>query len=206
MKQVWIHPSGNRSKVVILTDEAILLANPGPKQLRRFQDSILESEAKTALLADCMQVIPLISVLKLQSDRERSQIRIVHGFGGKPSHSLAQFDELGTRDNAFETLRQALGLGFSIGLRETGKLKSGWKPLGKALLVIILAIFMRGSAVQAAELEAAGSGQEGLMIFGPTAIPLVASLLVLYFLRDFYRRTQNPVPLLELVRDGSPQV
>ena len=201
MKQVWINPTGSKSKVVILTEEAILLANPDPKQLRRFQDSLEGEQPTSVLLADSLQVIPLISILKLQSDRERSQIRIVHGFGGKPSQSLAQFDELGTRDNAFETLRQALGLGFSIGLRETGKLKSGWKPLSKALLVIILASFMRSSAVQAAEKGAGVSAQESLVIFGPTAIPIVASLLVLYFLRDFYRRTQNPMPLLELVRD-----
>ncbi len=201
MKHVWIHPTGNRNRVVMLTDEALLLALPEPLDLQRFQESIQQGEPKAALLPQDVQVIPLISILKLRSDRDRPRIKIVHGFGGRPSESVAQFEEFGLRDNAFEVIRQALGPGFSVSLRETGKLKSGWRPLAKALMVCVLAIFMRNSAVQAAVETQDPPPQEGLLIFGPTAVTLIASLLVLFYLREFYRCTQSPVAHLELVRD-----
>jgi len=201
MKHVWIHPKGNQNKVLILTEEALSLANPEPVQVRRFQEALPSEALPSTWLAMSMQVIPLISIQKLQSDREKAHIRIVHGIGRKPARSLAQFPSLGERDDAFEALGLEFGPNFRIKQPQSGKLGVGALALAKALLSVLGAFFLRQSIVHASE-NAPGAGVErGLSLFAPHAVELIGLLLAAHYFIQFYRYTQQESPHLELERN-----
>lgn len=141
---VWINPTGRPDKVVILHDNALIVANPGRRALRKFEADVTAGMLHLDLLGKDTVFIPYNAINKVILHPRKPQLIVHFRSGRRRITENIRFAGQGLRDEVFQSLKTDGGSRFDLII---SKQKGFWRSVPYILIAGLLSYETYDTAV-----------------------------------------------------------
>ena len=205
----FVNPTGLFDRLVLFTDDAIVVANPEPTALAGLTTA-LQSASWQQLLAASSTVIPYAAVSKVSTNQYRDVVSIRYRDHARGRFANIGFKDTATRDRALANLRRRLGGEFEFSEVQYGRLRAAVGPLLTVIACLALTwLFHRVAIELAGGATADITGRQALgknlavgtlRALGPLGVLIVGSLAIIIGLAWGSSRMRQPPRMLTLAR------
>jgi hypothetical protein len=141
---VWINPTGRPDKVVILHDNALIVANPGRKALKRFESDVTAGMLHLELLGKDTLFIPYNAIDKVILDQRKPRLNVRFRSGRRRISEHIRFAGPSLRDEVFQSIKTDGGSRFDLVI---SKQKGFWRSVPYILIAGLLSYLTYDTAI-----------------------------------------------------------
>lgn len=141
---VWINPTGRPDKVVILHDNALVVANPNRRALRKFEAEVTAGMLHLDLLGKDTLFIPYNAIDKVIVDQHKPRLLVRFRSGRRRISENVRFAGPSLRDEVFQSIKTDAGSRFDL---INSKQKGFWRSVPYILIAGLLSYETYDTAV-----------------------------------------------------------
>lgn len=141
---VWINPTGRPDKVVILHDNALIVANPGRKALRQFEADVSAGMLHLDLLGKDTVFVPYNAIDKVIVDQRKPHLLVRFRSGRRRLSEPIRFAGPSLRDEVFQAIKTDAGSRFDLVI---SKQKGFWRSVPYVLIAGLFSYLTYDTAV-----------------------------------------------------------
>lgn len=199
---VWINPTGRPDKVVILHDNALIVANPGRRALRKFEADVTLGMLHLELLGKDTVFIPYNAIDKVILDQRKPRLIVRFRSGRRRLSEPIRFAGPSLRDEVFQAIKTDAGSRFDLVI---SKQKGFWRSVPYILIAGLLSYLTYDTAVTVSKITSgwtfdvleANQQIKALVVpaiqsFGTINVLITGILLVLTTLAWVFLRASRP--------------
>jgi hypothetical protein len=206
---VFMNPKGMFDRLVLLTADSIIVANPDESTLTQAAAAGANADWQT-VIGMKPTVVPYAMVSKVSTNKHGDTINVRHKDKSGSRLTSISMKDAAARDQAWDGLRRRLGSGFTFTDVQYGKARAALAPIVTIAFCMLLTWLFYMAAQELAsgeEAEVRGRNQAfkwiAVMVanvLGPTGVMIVGGIATLIALVWGSARIKTPPRMLTLAR------
>jgi hypothetical protein len=206
---VFLNPTGLFDRLVLFTDDAIVVANPAAASLAGVGPGSAPADWKP-LVGLSPSVVPYGTIRKVSTNKHGDTLSVRWKDASRDRLTTVSLKDAAVRDEAWERLRRRLGQSFAFSDVQFGAARAALTPIGVVLICALVtwALYLAaGELAAGAEPEVRGRNalvkQAAVTIIGligPTGVLIAGGLATTMAAAWGVARVRTPPRMLTLVR------
>jgi hypothetical protein len=206
---VFVNPEGLFDRLVLFTDEAIVVANPEAGALAALKPGSGSADWK-AVIGQSFSILPYTSIRKISTNKHGDTLSVRWKDTTRDRLTSICLKDAVVRDQAWDRLRRRLGQGFRVSDVQFGPVRAAVAPMAVVALCVFLTWIVHmaaGELAAGAEPEVRGRNQVikqlvvlVVSLIGPTGVLIVGGLATVMAAAWAVARVRVPPRMLTLAR------
>jgi len=136
--QIWTNPKSPFDRVVILSDEYLIAANPDAARIPDIEEAVAQGQILRKQLGRSAKAIPLEKVTKVTANLNDVDMDVYYSDGKDLRMVNTQFADAETRNQALGSIQEKIGERFERTEKQYSRLRGLLAPLAVGFVILVM--------------------------------------------------------------------